>query len=198
MAISLLFIGVNFRKTFLSFSFLAHEKRALFTFEKQLSPSSVCIVRLRKIRRAWNKLLFIIDFGPSGRRTLFQNSELNCNFSLLCNLKIGYGSLKKVQINLASCSPCTTFAASEGRNPRVKNAFLALSRLTKSPISSWGMRTMQRSFCLYIHTSTAHAVPHKVYTTAWGICFSVHFCYGVWRYQLYNERDKSLRFSCIR
>ena len=34
---------------------------------------------------------------------------------------------------------------------------------------------MQRSFCLYIHTSAALAVPHEVYTTAWGICFSVHF-----------------------
>ena len=33
---------------------------------------------------------------------------------------------------------------------------------------------MQRSFCLYI-PRTALAVPHKVYTTAWGICFSVHF-----------------------
>ena len=33
---------------------------------------------------------------------------------------------------------------------------------------------MQRSFCLYI-PCTAHAAPHKVYTTAWGICFSVHF-----------------------
>ena len=51
MAISLLCIGVNFRKTFLSFSFLAHEKRALFTFEKQLSHSSVCIVRLKNTQR---------------------------------------------------------------------------------------------------------------------------------------------------
>ena len=55
---------------------------------------------------------------------------------------------------------------------------------------------MQRSFCLYT-PRTAQAVPHKVYTTAWGICFSVHFCNGVWRCQLINEHDKSLRFSCI-
>ena len=129
-------------------------------------------------------------------RFITPNSQLFYTFSLLRNLKIGCGSLKKVQINLASCSPCTIFAASEGRNPWVKNAFLALSRVTKSPISSRGMRTMQRSFCLYT-PRTAHAVPHKVYTTAWGICFSVHFCNGVWRCQLINEHDKSLRFSCI-
>ena len=36
-----------------------------------------------------------------------------------------------------------------------------------------------------------------VYTTAWGICFSVHSPNGVWRYQLYDERDKSLRFTCV-
>ena len=29
-----------------------------------------------------------------------------------------------------------TFALSEGRNPWIKNAFLTLSRLTKSPIST--------------------------------------------------------------
>ena len=46
-------------------------------------------------------------------------------------------------------------------------------------------------------TSTAHAVLHKVYTTAWGICFSVHSLHGVWRYQIFDELDKSLRFSCI-
>ena len=64
----------------------------------------------------------------------------------------------------------------KGRNPWVKKAFLALSRDSKSgKFQLRGMRTMQRSFCLYIHTSTAHAVPHEVYTTAWGICFSVHF-----------------------
>ena len=68
-------------------------------------------------------------------RFITPNSQLFYTFSLLRNLKIGCGSLKKVQINLASCSPCTIFAASEGRNPWVKNAFLALSRLTKSPIS---------------------------------------------------------------
>ena len=55
---------------------------------------------------------------------------------------------------------------------------------------------MQRSFCLYI-PCTALTVPHEVYTTAWGICFLVHSPNGVWRYQLYDERDKSLRFSCI-
>ena len=60
-------------------------------------------------------------------KEIIKHSKLNCNFSLLCNLKIGYGSLKKVQINLASCSPCTTFAASEGRNPRSRMRFLLYS-----------------------------------------------------------------------
>ena len=59
-----------------------------------------------------------------------------------------------------------------------------------------GMRAVIRSFCLYT-PCTAHAVPHKVYTTAWGICFSVHSLHGVWRYQIFDELDKSLRFSCI-
>ena len=44
------------------------------------------------------------------------------------------------------------FATSEGRNPWAKNAFLALSRLTKSPNFSRGMRTMQRSFC-FVYTA---------------------------------------------
>ena len=70
------------------------------------------------------------------QRFITPNSQLFYTFSLLRNLKIGCGSLKKVQINLASCSPCTIFAVSEGRNPWVKNAFLALSRDPKSPISS--------------------------------------------------------------
>ncbi len=65
-------------------------------------------------------------------RFITPNSQLFYTFSLLRNLKIGCGSLKKVQINLASCSPCTIFAASEGRNPWVKNAFLAFTRTSKS------------------------------------------------------------------
>ena len=43
-----------------------------------------------------------------------------------------------------------------------------------------------------------HAVLCKVYTNSVGYLFSVHFLYGVCRYQLCDERDKSLRFSCIR
>ena len=66
-------------------------------------------------------------------RFITPNSQLFYTFSLLRNLKIGCGSLKKVQINLASCSPCTIFAVSEGRNPWVKNAFLAFTRKSKSP-----------------------------------------------------------------
>ena len=89
---------------------------------------------------------------------------------------------KKAWKYLLYLKPLVIFAKPEGRNPWVKNAFLALSHVTKSPNFSRGMRTMQRSFCLYT-PRTAHAVPHKVYTTAWGICFSVHFYDGVWRCQ---------------
>ena len=55
---------------------------------------------------------------------------------------------------------------------------------------------MQRSFCLYIHISTAFAVPHGIYDSV-GYLFLSSFQHGVWRYQIYDERDKSLRFSCI-
>ena len=91
-----------------------------------------------------------------------------------------------------------TFALSEGRNPWVKNAFLALSFLSKSgkfqTTEGWRQYNAH-SVC--ISPCTAHAVPHKVYTTAWGICFSVHFCCGFFQSLIKDERDKSLRFSCI-
>ncbi len=131
-------------------------------------------------------------------RFITPNSQLFYTFSLLRNLKIGCGSLKKVQINLASCSPCTIFAASEGRNPWIKNAFLAFTHTVKSPVSNKRGGNNATLILFVYSTSTAHAVPHKVYTTAWGICFSVHSLNGVWRYQLYDELDKSLRFSCFR
>ena len=57
----------------------------------------------------------------------------------------------------------TTFVMPEGRNPRVKNAFLALSRISKSPISKQGMRTMQRSFCL--------CICRGVYSLPWAVHF---------------------------
>ena len=59
---------------------------------------------------------------------------------------------------------------------------------------------MQRSFCFaYMQAVYSLVAVHilLIYATAWGICFSVHFYNGVCRYQLYDERDKSLRFSCI-
>ena len=86
----------------------------------------------------------------------------------------------------------------EGRNPWVKNAFLAFTHVTKSPISIRGVEDNATLILFVYPQSTALAVPHEVYTTAWGICFSVHSLNGVWRYQLHDERDKSLRFSCIR
>ena len=89
------------------------------------------------------------------------------------------------------------FAPSEGRNPWIKNAFLAFTHTVKSPVSNKRGGNNATLILFVYSTSTAHAVPHKVYTTAWGICFSVHSLNGVWRYQLYDELDKSLRFSCM-
>ena len=129
-------------------------------------------------------------------RFITPNSQLFYTFSLLRNLKIGCGSLKKVQINLASCSPCTIFAASEGRNPRIKNAFLAFTHTVKSPISN-KRGGNNATLILFVYPTYSPCCTSAVYTTAWGICFSVHSLNGVWRYQLYDELDKSLRFSCM-
>ena len=106
-------------------------------------------------------------------RFITPNSQLFYTFSLLRNLKIGCGSLKKVQINLASCSPCTIFAASEGRNPWVKNAFLAFIR----KIEIWKISiTEDRNnaaliLFAYMHTCTAHAVLIS------HICYSVGYLF---------------------
>ena len=90
------------------------------------------------------------------------------------------------------------FATSEGRNPWVKNAFLALSRDSKSgKFQLRGMRTMQRSFCLYIHTNTALAVPHGIYDSV-GYLFLSSFLNRFFQSLNHDERDKSLRLSCIR
>ena len=64
----------------------------------------------------------------------------------------------KMQENLLFCSPCTNFAASEGRNPRAKNAFLALSYVIKSPILQGGMKREIRSFCFVYVRVQPHAV----------------------------------------
>ena len=58
----------------------------------------------------------------------------------------------------------STFVASEGRNPRVKKAFLALSYTMKSPISNnRRMETMRRSFCLYILMYSPRCTPRGIY-----------------------------------
>ena len=90
----------------------------------------------------------------------------------------------------------------EGRNPRVKKAFLAFTHITKSPISS-KRGGDNATLILSLHMqgrvqSSMDCTLLTIYATAWGICFSVHSLDGVWRYQLINELDKSLRFSCIR
>ena len=48
-----------------------------------------------------------------------------------------------------------TFASSEGRNPRVKNAFLALSYIVKSPILSRRIETENTLILFCICTRTA-------------------------------------------
>ena len=117
---------------------------------------------------------------PLREQLVLQSEIRQTIFNLCCAHLLIRRHLRNIQIYLIFRSVCSNFAKPEGRNPWVKKAFLALSHVTKSPNFSRGMRTMQRSFCLYT-PRTAYAVPHKVYTTAWGICFSVHFCKGVWR-----------------
>ena len=133
---------------------------------------------------------------PWGNSSFLQSEIRQTIFNLCCAHLLIRRHLRNIQIYLIFRSVCSNFAKPEGRNPWVKNAFLALSHVTKSPNFSRGMRTMQRSFC-FVYTAYSPCCTHKVYTTAWGICFSVHFYDGVWRCQLHDERDKSLRFSCI-
>ena len=53
--------------------------------------------------------------------------------------------------------------ASEVRNPWIKNAFLALSYIVKSPKFKGGMKRKIRSFCLVYVRVRPHAVLCKVY-----------------------------------
>ena len=56
---------------------------------------------------------------------------------------------------------------------------------------------MQRSFCLYIPQVQPVLYPTR-YIRQRGVFVSQFvFLHGVCRYQMYDERDKSLRFSCI-
>ena len=89
------------------------------------------------------------------------------------------------------------FAASEGRNPRVKNAFLALSCKSKS--AKFQRKDEDNAtLILFVY----HRVQPTLYPTRYirqrGVFVFSSFPYGVCRYQIYNELDKSLRFSCIR
>ena len=57
---------------------------------------------------------------------------------------------------------------------------------------------MQRSFCLYI-PQVQPTLCFTRYIRQRGVFVSQFiFLRGVWRYQIFDERDKSLRFSCIR
>ena len=98
--------------------------------------------------------------------------------------------LRKTRIAINNSSIITqvsdlncTFAPSEGRNPWIKNAFLAFIR----KIEIWKIsKTEDRNNvtlilfaymqAVYSPSKAVHTFP--IYATAWGICFSVHFCYG--------------------
>ena len=81
-------------------------------------------------------------------------------------------------------SACTNFAASEGRNPWVKNAFLALSNVTKSAkFQKEGEDKEYAHSVMYMYAYSPALYFAKCIQTAWGICSSVHFLNGVCRYQ---------------
>ena len=69
---------------------------------------------------------------------------------------------------------CSNFAASEGRNPWTKNAFLALFRVMKSPTFKGGMKMRVRSFCLL-------RICKRVYSSGcthfYDICDSVRYLF---------------------
>ena len=119
---------------------------------------------------------------PLREQLVLQSKIRQTIFNLCCAHLLIRRHLRNIQIYLIFRSVCSNFAKPEGRNPWVKKAFLALSHVTKSPNFSRGMRTMQRSFC-FVYTAYSPRCTHEVYTTAWGICFSVHFYDGVWRCQ---------------
>ena len=49
---------------------------------------------------------------------------------------------------------------------------------------------------VYPHKYSPRCTPQGIYDSV-GYLFLSSFQHGVWRYQLIDERDKSLRFSCI-
>ena len=107
-----------------------------------------------------------------------QNSELNCNLILLRKKKLG-GTSEKFKKTCFFIRFALILPASEGRNPWVKNAFLAFTHITKSPISKRGVETMQRSFCLYIpHKYSLCCTPQGIYDSV-GYLFLSSF--SLWR-----------------
>ena len=89
----------------------------------------------------------------------------------------------------------------KGRNPWVKKAFLALSHKPKSPISKQrdeDNATLILSLHMQGRVQSFVAVHFYPYMRQRGVFVSQFvFLHGVCRYQMYDERDKSLRFSCI-
>ena len=132
-------------------------------------------------------------------RFITPNSQLFYTFSLLRNLKIGCGSLKKVQINLASRSPCTIFAASEGEILGSRMRFLLLPENRNRQFQERGGNNA--TLILFAYMQAVYSLngcthfPHICYSV--GYLFLSSFSHGVWRYQIFDELDKSLRFSCI-
>lgn len=88
---------------------------------------------------------------------------------------------------------CVSLRHPRGEILGCKDAFLALSRIVNSPKFQEGMESMQRSFCVYI-VGTAHAVRCCYIYHSVGCLFLCSFSYGVWRYLLCDEQDRSHAF----
>ena len=57
---------------------------------------------------------------------------------------------------------------------------------------------MIRSFCMYMYVFVQPLLYLTRCILQRGVFVSVYSYTGVWRYHLFDKRDKSLRFSCIR
>ena len=94
-----------------------------------------------------------------------------------------------------------TFAKSEGRNPRSRKRFLLLpENRNRQNFSKKGRNNAALILFAYMQSVYSH---HRLYTFSSymlqrGVFVSQFiFLRGVWRYQIFDECDKSLRFSCI-
>ena len=94
-----------------------------------------------------------------------------------------------------------TFAKSEGRNPRSRKRFLLLpENRNRQNFSKKGRNNAALILFAYMQAVYSR---HRLYTFSSymlqrGVFVSLFiFLRGVWRYQIFDEHDKSLRFSCM-